>query len=79
MLKLKVLFPHPTDAFDFDLMVQTLSKLKEGRRVEVPVYDFGTHCRAKYTVSLVTQVLNTLLVWSRRFSIHCWSGHTGSQ
>jgi len=39
-----------TDAFDFDLMVQTLQKMKEGKRVEVPVYDFTTHCRAKYTV-----------------------------
>jgi len=41
-------FDHP-DAFDFDLMVQTLQKMKEGKRVEVPVYDFTTHCRAKYT------------------------------
>ena len=31
-------------------MVQTLQKMKEGKRVEVPVYDFTTHCRAKYTV-----------------------------
>ncbi len=40
-----------TDAFDFELLVQTLGKLKEGKRVEVPVYDFATHSRAKYTVS----------------------------
>ena len=39
------------DAFDYDLMVETLRKLKEGKMVEVPVYDFNTHSRAKYTVS----------------------------
>ena len=41
----------PLDAFDVDLVVSTLTKLKEGGRVEVPVYDFSTHSRAKYTVS----------------------------
>lgn len=39
------------DAFDFDLLVDTLHKLKEGKHVDVPIYDFVTHCRAKYTVS----------------------------
>lgn len=38
------------DAFDYDLMVQTLRKLKDGKHVEIPVYDFSTHSRAKYTV-----------------------------
>eukprot|EP00731_Ephydatia_muelleri_P029555 Em0021g78a len=41
-------FDHP-DAFDYDLMVQTLAKLKEGKQVDVPVYDFTSHSRAKYT------------------------------
>ncbi|XP_065897739.1 uridine-cytidine kinase-like 1 [Dysidea avara] len=41
-------FDHP-DALDFDLMVETLRKLKEGKHVEIPVYDFSTHSRAKYT------------------------------
>ena len=39
------------DAFDFDLLVDTIHKLKEGKHVDVPVYDFNTHSRAKYTVS----------------------------
>ena len=39
------------DAFDLDLLVETVQKLKEGRHVEIPVYDFSTHGRAKYTVS----------------------------
>lgn len=38
------------DAFDFDLMVTMLKKLKDGKKIEVPVYDFATHSRAKYTV-----------------------------
>ncbi|XP_071483781.1 uridine-cytidine kinase-like 1 [Diadema antillarum] len=39
-------FDHP-DAFDFDLLVETLKKLKEGKHVEVPVYNFTTHSREK--------------------------------
>ena len=41
------------DAFDFDLLVDTLHKLKEGKHVDVPIYDFLTHSRAKYKVSAV--------------------------
>eukprot|EP00123_Amoebidium_parasiticum_P021063 comp60933_c0_seq1/m.47879 comp60933_c0_seq1/g.47879 ORF comp60933_c0_seq1/g.47879 comp60933_c0_seq1/m.47879 type:complete len:482 (-) comp60933_c0_seq1:80-1525(-) len=37
-------FDHP-DAFDFDLCYQTLKELKEGKSVELPVYDFSTHSR----------------------------------
>jgi len=37
-------FDHP-DAFDYELMVETLSRLKEGKRVKVPIYDFVTHMR----------------------------------
>lgn len=37
-----------------DLLVDTLHKLKEGKHVEIPVYDFTTHARAKYTVSCWT-------------------------
>ncbi|XP_022695414.1 uridine-cytidine kinase-like 1 isoform X3 [Varroa jacobsoni] len=39
-------FDHP-DAFDFELLIDTLKKLKEGKRVEVPVYNFVTHSREK--------------------------------
>ncbi|KAM8775706.1 uridine-cytidine kinase-like 1 isoform 2-T2 [Rhynchonycteris naso] len=39
-------FDHP-DAFDFDLIVSTLHKLKQGKSVQVPVYDFTTHSRKK--------------------------------
>ena len=40
-----------TEAFDLNLLVETLQKLKEGKHVEIPVYDFSTHARAKYKVS----------------------------
>ncbi|XP_067856600.1 uridine-cytidine kinase-like 1 isoform X3 [Heptranchias perlo] len=39
-------FDHP-DAFDFDLIVSTLRKLKQGKSVKIPVYDFTSHCRKK--------------------------------
>jgi uridine kinase len=39
------------EAFDLNLLVETLQKLKEGKHVEIPVYDFSTHARAKYKVS----------------------------
>lgn len=42
-------FDHP-DAFDFDLLCETLERLKEGRKVEVPIYNFVTHAREARTV-----------------------------
>ncbi|XP_038057175.1 uridine-cytidine kinase-like 1 isoform X2 [Patiria miniata] len=39
-------FDHP-DAFDYGLLIQTLKNLKEGKCVEVPIYDFNTHARRK--------------------------------
>ncbi|XP_030054453.1 uridine-cytidine kinase-like 1 isoform X1 [Microcaecilia unicolor] len=39
-------FDHP-DAFDFDLLINILRKLKKGKSVKVPVYDFTTHSRRK--------------------------------
>lgn len=43
-------FDHP-DAFDFELLKATLQRLKEGRKVEVPIYNFVTHSRENRTVS----------------------------
>ncbi|KAM4529879.1 uridine-cytidine kinase-like 1 isoform 2-T2 [Fundulus diaphanus] len=39
-------FDHP-DAFDFELLVSVLRKLKKGKSIKVPVYDFTTHSRRK--------------------------------
>ena len=37
----------------------TLRNLKNGKRVDVPVYDFTTHRRAKYSVSKTSPLLVT--------------------
>uniref|UniRef100_A0A8C5QS67 Uridine-cytidine kinase n=1 Tax=Leptobrachium leishanense TaxID=445787 RepID=A0A8C5QS67_9ANUR len=39
-------FDHP-DAFDFELIISTLKKLKQGKSVKIPTYDFTTHSRQK--------------------------------
>lgn len=44
-------FDHP-DAFDIDLMVDVLRKLKEGKKVEVPIYNFVTHQRETATKTM---------------------------
>ena len=44
-------FDHP-DALETELLVEHLRALREGRRVEVPVYDFKTHLRKKVPRSL---------------------------
>ncbi|CAG8449882.1 2114_t:CDS:10 [Funneliformis mosseae] len=44
-------FDHP-NAFDFDLLFDTLKNMKEGKKVEIPIYDFVTHARLPQTSSL---------------------------
>ncbi|XP_068147009.1 uridine-cytidine kinase-like 1 isoform X1 [Drosophila tropicalis] len=44
-------FDHP-DAFDIELLIDVLTKLKEGRKVEVPVYNFVTHGRESQTKTM---------------------------
>ncbi|XP_063902015.1 uridine-cytidine kinase-like 1 [Zophobas morio] len=44
-------FDHP-NAFDFDLCYDVLRKLKSGKGVELPIYDFKTHSRSKETQKL---------------------------
>ena len=43
-------FDHP-DAFDFDLVKSTLNRMKLGKSVNVPIYNFATHSREKEMVS----------------------------
>lgn len=47
----RINFDHP-DAFDEELLVEHLSKLREGKTVEQPVYDYANHMRAKESVPL---------------------------
>ncbi|KAK8734014.1 hypothetical protein OTU49_006297, partial [Cherax quadricarinatus] len=42
-------FDHP-DAFDFELVTKTLVRLKEGKKIEVPIYNFLTHSRETRTL-----------------------------
>lgn len=45
----KINFDHPR-AIDFDLLVNHLKELKEGKVIEQPVYSFVTHNRTKDTI-----------------------------
>lgn len=42
----KINYDHP-DAFDTDLLVEHLKMLKDGKAIEMPVYDFVLHIRKK--------------------------------
>ncbi|XP_046396131.1 uridine-cytidine kinase-like 1 isoform X1 [Ischnura elegans] len=44
-------FDHP-DAFDFELLSATLKRLKDGKKVEVPIYNFVTHSRENRTKTM---------------------------
>ena len=44
-------FDHP-DAFDTDLMIQDLKKLKAGQTIYCPVYDYALHNRTDQTVEI---------------------------
>lgn len=44
-------FDHP-DAFDSELLIETLQRLKEGKKVEVPIYNFVTHSREHRTKTM---------------------------
>lgn len=51
-------FDHP-NAFDIDLLVETLKRLKSGKKVEIPLYNFTTHSREKQTVCMDHRQINT--------------------
>lgn len=56
-------FDHP-GAFDFELLVATLRKLKQGKSVKIPVYDFTTHKRQKDWVSCLA---SSVMILSKTF------------
>jgi uridine kinase len=45
----KINFDHP-DSLETDLLVEHICQLKQGKAVEMPVYDFTTHSRTQRTV-----------------------------
>lgn len=67
-------FDHP-DAFDFDLLMETLTRLREGKSVEVPVYDFTTHARGSNPKVCDGFILLSFLdyVWRRRHYLRRYS------
>ena len=44
-------YDHP-NAFDTDLMIRDLRRLKQGETIECPVYDFTIHNRSKNTLTI---------------------------
>ncbi|XP_039755454.1 uridine-cytidine kinase-like 1 [Pararge aegeria] len=44
-------FDHP-DAFDIELLISVLQRLKEGKKVEVPIYNYVTHSRENRTKTM---------------------------
>lgn len=45
-------YDHP-NAFDTDLMIEHLAALKNGDKIECPVYDYTIHNRSKDTMTIV--------------------------
>lgn len=45
-------YDHP-NAFDTDLMIDHLASLKNGEKIECPVYDYTIHNRSKDTLTIV--------------------------
>ena len=41
-------YDHP-DAFETDLMIEHIKKLKQGIAIETPIYDFAVHNRSNQT------------------------------
>lgn len=55
----KINFDHPR-AIDFDLLVEHLKQLKEGKTIEQPIYSFVTHNRT--TDSIITHPRKVMIV-----------------
>lgn len=47
----KINFDHPR-AIDFDLIIQHLKDLKEGKAIAQPIYSFAAHNRTKDTITI---------------------------
>ena len=47
----KLNLDHP-NAFDNDLLIADLAKLRSGQDIEAPIYDFGAQARSKKTTSI---------------------------
>ena len=52
--KAAVNFDHP-DSLETELMIEHINKLKDGRFIELPIYDFSTHSRTGKTIRVDPQ------------------------
>jgi len=50
----QVNFDHP-DSLDTELLIEHVKQLKEGRNIQLPVYDFKTHARTAHTIPVEPQ------------------------
>lgn len=44
-------FDHP-ESIDFELLARSLQLLKEGKTIQIPIYDFSTHTRTDDTITI---------------------------
>lgn len=61
-------YDHP-NAFDTDLMIEHLKKLKKGESVECPVYDYTIHNRSKNTMTIEPEkviIVEGILIFENR-------------
>jgi uridine kinase len=59
-------YDHP-DSLETDLLVRHLNELREGRNVEIPVYDFARHARQAATLTAVARraiIVEGILIFS---------------
>ncbi|EQC43992.1 uridine kinase [Bacteriovorax sp. Seq25_V] len=66
-------FDHPA-SLEFSLMATHLRTLKEGRTIEVPIYDFATHKRQAETITLTPKKIifvDGILIFSQPEVVKC--------
>lgn len=62
-------YDHP-DAFDTDLMIEHIQKLRQGIAIESPIYDFSMHNRSDETVMIYPTkviVVEGILIFQNEF------------
>ncbi len=63
-------FDHP-DSIDWDLLIEHVSKLMNGKPVEMPVYDFKTHTRVGYKLVKPREIIileGILALWNKNLT-----------
>lgn len=64
----KVNFDHPS-SIDIDLIVEHLQQLKDGKSIEMPIYDFSTHTRKKTSINIESSpiiIVEGILIFSQQ-------------